>query len=338
MIKEAIGTLVTGRSLSMDQAESAMTEIMNGEVTPAQFGAFVTALRMKGETSEEIAGMAKVMRAKAIQVQADGPVVDTCGTGGDNASTFNISTAAAFVVAGAGLKVAKHGNRAASSQCGSADVLEALGVKIELNAQQVERCLKEVGIGFMFAPAFHPAMKYAGPPRREIGIRTVFNILGPLTNPAHAQAQVLGVAESSLTEKMAAVLRMLGCHHALVVHGEDGLDEITITGKTQVRELEGDHIKMYSISPEDFGFFRTSLEDIRGSTPSENAASVRRILEGAAGPQRDVVLMNAAAAIVAGDKAGNLPEGAKLAAEAIDSGRALDRLEQLIKLSQNLAS
>ena len=337
MIKDAIATLVTGKSLSMDQAESAMTEIMNGEVTPAQFGAFVTALRIKGETSEEIAGMAKVMRAKAIPVHADGPVVDTCGTGGDNASTFNISTAAAFVVAGAGLKVAKHGNRAASSQCGSADVLEALGVKIELNAQQVERCLKEVGIGFMYAPAFHPAMKYAGPPRREIGIRTVFNILGPLTNPAHAQAQVLGVAQSSLTEKMAVVLRTLGCRHALVVHGEDSLDEITITGKTQVRELEGDRIKMYSISPEDFGFFRTSLEDIKGSTPSENAASVRRILEGATGPQRDVVLMNAAAAIVAGDKARSLPEGAKLAAEAIDSGRALDKLEQLIKLSQSLA-
>jgi anthranilate phosphoribosyltransferase len=316
MIKDAIATLVAGKSLSMDQAESAMTEIMNGEVTPAQFGAFVTALRMKGETSEEIAGMAKVMRAKAIPVHTDGVVVDTCGTGGDNASTFNISTAAAFVVAGAGLKVAKHGNRAASSQCGSADVLEALGVKIDMNAQ--------------------PAMKYAGAPRREIGIRTVFNILGPLTNPAHAQAQVLGVAESSLTEKMAVVLRTLGCRHALVVHGEDGLDEITITGKTQVRELEGDHIKMYSVSPEDFGFFRTSLDSIRGGSPADNAAMVRRVLSGTTGPQRDVVLMNAAAAIVAGDKAKTLQEGARLAAEAIDSGRALQKLDQLIKLSQSL--
>jgi anthranilate phosphoribosyltransferase len=321
----------------MDQAELAMTEIMNGEVTPAQFGAFVTALRIKGETSDEIAGMAKVMRAKAIPVHADATVVDTCGTGGDNAFTFNISTAAAFVVAGAGIKVAKHGNRAASSQCGSADVLEALGVKIELSAEQVERCLKEAGIGFMFAPAFHPAMKYAGPPRREIGIRTVFNILGPLTNPAHAQAQVLGVAESSLTEKMAVVLRLLGCHHALVVHGEDGLDEITIAGKTQVRELEGDRIKMYSVSPEDFGFSRAGLEDIKGSTPGENAASVRRILAGAAGPQRDVVLMNAAAAIVAGGKAKNLQEGARLATQAIDSGRALTALDRLVKLSQSLA-
>ena len=336
MIKDAIAALVTGKSLSMDQAESAMTEIMNGEVTPAQFGAFVTALRIKGETSEEIAGMAKVMRAKAIPVHTDGVVVDTCGTGGDNSSTFNISTAAAFAVAGAGLTVAKHGNRAMSSHCGSADVLEALGVRIDLKAEQVESCLREVGIGFMFAPSFHPAMKYAGPPRREIGIRTVFNILGPLTNPARAQAQVLGVAESSLTEKMAVVLRMLGCHHALVVHGEDGLDEITITGSTQVCELEGGHIRRYSVSPQDFGFSLVSLETIRGSTPSDNAALVRRILAGATGPQRDVVLMNAAAALVAGDRAKTLPEGATFAAEAIDSGRALERLDQLVKFSQSL--
>ena len=336
MIKDAIAALVTGKSLSMNQAESAMTEIMNGEVTPAQFGAFVTALRMKGETSEEIAGMAKVMRAKAIPVHTDDIVVDTCGTGGDNSSTFNISTAAAFVVAGAGLKVAKHGNRAMSSLCGSADVLEALGVRIDLKAEQVESCLREVGIGFMFAPSFHPAMKYAGPPRREIGIRTVFNILGPLTNPARAQAQVLGVADASLMEKMAEVLRALGCQHALVVHGEDGLDEITITGKTQVRELEGDHIKMYSVSPEDFGFSRASLENIRGNTPSDNAALVRRILAGATGPQREVVLMNAAAALVAGGKAKTIQEGSKLAAEAIDSGRALARLDHLIKFSQSL--
>jgi len=337
MIKDAIATLVTGKSLSMDQAESAMTEIMNGEVTPAQFGAFVTALRIKGETSDEIAGMAKVMRAKAIQVHADGPLVDTCGTGGDNASTFNISTAAAFVVAGAGLKVAKHGNRAMSSHCGSADVLEALGVKIELNGEQVEKCLTEVGIGFMFAPSFHPAMKYAGPPRREIGIRTVFNILGPLTNPARAQAQVLGVAESSLAEKMAVVLRTLGCRHALVVHGEDGLDEITITGATRVCELEGGRIQKYVVSPEDFGFSPVSLESIRGGSPADNAALVRRILERATGPQREVVLMNAAAALVAGGKAKTLQEGAKSAAEAIDSGNALARLDHLIKFSQSLA-
>ncbi len=337
MIKEAIATLVTGKSLSMDQAELAMTEIMNGEVTPAQFGAFVTALRVKGETSEEIAGMAKVMRAKAIQVHADGPVVDTCGTGGDGSSTFNISTAAAFVVAGAGLKVAKHGNRAASSRCGSADVLEALGVKIEMSADQVQCCLKEVGIGFMFAPSFHPAMRYAGPPRREIGIRTVFNILGPLTNPAGAKAQVLGVADGALMEKMAEVLRTLGCQHALVVHGDDGLDEITISGKTQVCELEGGRIRRYVISPEDLGLSRDSLDNIKGSTPADNAASVRHILGGAAGPQRDVVLMNAAAAIMAGGRAKTLQEGARSAAEAIDSGSALAKLDYLVKFSQSLA-
>jgi anthranilate phosphoribosyltransferase len=337
MIKYDIAALVGGKSLSMEQAASAMTEIMDGQVTPAQFGAFVTALRMKGETSEEIAGMARVMRDKAIPVRTDGMVVDTCGTGGDNASTFNISTAAAFAVAGAGLKVAKHGNRAASSQCGSADVLEALGVKINLNAQQVEQCLSEVGIGFMFAPSFHPAMKYAGAPRREIGIRTVFNILGPLTNPAHAQAQVLGVAESSLTEKMAVVLRLLGCRHALVVHGEDGLDEITITGRTQVRELEDGHIRMYTIGPEDFGFYRGDLDSIVGGSARDNATLVRRLLAGANGPQRDVVLMNAAAAIVAGGRAKTLPEGARLAAEALDSGRALEKLDQLVRVSQGTA-
>ncbi len=337
MIKEAIATLVTGESLSMDQAEAAMTEIMNGEVTPAQFGAFVTALRVKGETSEEIAGMAKVMRTKAIQVHVDGPVVDTCGTGGDSSSTFNISTAAAFVVAGAGLKVAKHGNRAASSRCGSADVLEALGVKIEMSAGQVQRCLSEVGIGFIFAPSFHPAMKYAGPPRREIGIRTVFNILGPLTNPAGAKAQVLGVADAVLMEKMAEVLRTLGCQHALVVHGDDGLDEITISGKTQICELEGSRIRRYVISPEDLGFSRDSLDNIKGSTPADNAVLVRRILAGTPGPQREVVLMNAAAAIMAGGRAKTLQEGARSAAEAIDSGSALAKLDYLIRFSQSLS-
>ncbi len=337
MIKDAIAVLVGGRSLSMDQAASAMAEIMEGQVTPAQFGAFVTALRMKGETSEEIAGMARVMRDRAIPVHAEGLLVDTCGTGGDNASTFNISTTAAFAAAGAGLRVAKHGNRAASSQCGSADVLEALGVKIDLTAPQVERCLAEAGIGFMFAPSFHPAMKCAGAPRREIGVRTVFNILGPLTNPAHAQAQVLGVAESSLAEKMAAVLRLLGCRHALVVHGEDGLDEITISGQTHVRELDGEDIRRYTISPEDFGFSRAELDGIRGSSAADNASLVRALLAGAKGPRRDVVLMNAAAAIVAGGRARSLPEGAKLAAEAIDSGRALEKLDRLVRVSQGMA-
>lgn len=335
MIKEAISALVSGQSLSMDGAAQVMSEIMEGQVTPAQFGAFVTALRLKGETVEEIAGLARTMRSKAIQVRVNGPLVDTCGTGGDGSATFNISTVAAFVVAGAGLKVAKHGNRAMSSQCGSADVLEALGVKIELTAQQVERCLEEVGIGFMFAPAFHPAMKYAAAPRREIGIRTVFNILGPLTNPAGAKAQVLGTADGSLLEKMALVLKSLGCGHALVVHGEDGLDEVTNTAKTHICELKGGHIQSYSINPEDFGLPRANLKELKGGTAEQNAAQLRGLLAGASGPPRDIVLMNAAAALLAGDRVASLGPGIDLSREAIDSGRALAKLEQLIKLTQS---
>ncbi len=337
MIKEAITTLISGQSLTMDEAASVMEEIMDGEVTPAQFGALVTALRLKGETVEEIAGLARVMRAKAVLVKVSGPLVDTCGTGGDGLSTFNISTTAAFVVAGAGLKVAKHGNRAMSSQCGSADVLEALGVKLELTAEQVARCLGEVGIGFMFAPSFHPAMKYATAPRREIGIRTVFNILGPLTNPAGATAQVLGVADGSLLEKMALVLKSLGCRHALVVHGEDGLDEITLTSQTKVAELKKGNINNYTVRPEDFGLARTGLEDLKGGTAEENAALLGSILSGAPGPPRDVVLLNAAAALLAGDKVDTLEQGIDLARQALDSGRALAKLEQLVKLSQRLA-
>ncbi len=337
MIKEAITALISGRSLTMEEAASVMEEIMEGEATPAQFGAFVTALRLKGETVDEIVGLAKTMKAKAIPVSVAGPVVDTCGTGGDGSSTFNISTTAAFVVAGAGLKVAKHGNRAMSSQCGSADVLEALGVRIDLDAKQVQRCLQEVGIGFMFAPVFHPAMKYAAAPRREIGIRTVFNILGPLTNPAGARAQVVGVADGALLEKLALVLKSLGCEHALIVHGEDGLDEITVTGKTQVCELKDGHITSYSISPEDFGLSQAGLDSLKGGTLDENAALLRGVLAGKPGPQRDVVLMNAAAALLAGDRVETLKEGAALAEEVVDGGHALEKLEQLIKFSQSIA-
>ncbi len=336
MIKEAIDTLVSGNSLSMEQAAGVMKEIMEGEATPAQFGAFVTALRLKGETVQEIAGMARAMREKATPVAVSGPVVDTCGTGGDASQTFNISTTAAFVVTGAGAKVAKHGNRGMSSGCGSADVLDALGVKIDLGAKEVERCLEEVGIGFMFAPIFHPAMKYATVPRREIGIRTVFNILGPLTNPAGAPAQLLGVADGSLTMKMAEVLSLLGCRHALVVHGEDGLDEITLGGRTTVCELIGDEIIRYSIAPEEFGFSRVSIASLSGGPPQESAAIIRRVLGGEKGPQRDIVLINAAAALVAGDLAENLEQGVRIAAEAIDSGKALEKLEGLIKISQIL--
>jgi anthranilate phosphoribosyltransferase len=345
MIKEAIGALVSGQSLTMDEAAQVMTEIMEGQVTPAQFGAFVTALRLKGETVEEIAGLARIMRAKAIPVRANGPVVDTCGTGGDGSTTFNISTAAAFVVAGAGLKVAKHGNRAMSSQCGSADVLEALGVKIELTAAQVERCLEEVGIGFMFAPAFHPAMKYAAAPRREIGIRTVFNILGPLTNPAGAQYQVIGVPSQEIGKKISLALRYLGVKHGLVVHGLNGIDEISIAGRSRIWELgESGEISSYYISPLDFGFKKASLKSIRGGTLTENAVMLRSVLAGERTPRRDATVMNAAAAIVAGsgDKyrgaiggVSALVECARIAEEAIDSGRAMAKLEQLIKLTRS---
>ena len=336
MIKEAIDTLVSGNSLTMEQAAGVMNEIMNGEATPAQFGSFVTALRLKGETVHEIAGMARAMRERAIPVATSGPMVDTCGTGGDASETFNISTTAAFVVAGAELKVAKHGNRGMSSGCGSADVLDALGVKIDLGAKEVERCLEEVGIGFMFAPVFHPAMMYASPPRREIGIRTVFNILGPLTNPAGAESQLLGVADGELTMKMAEVLSLLGCHHALVVHGEDGLDEITLGGQTTVCELKEDEITRYLIDPEEFGFRRVNMASLRGGPPQESAAIIRRVLSGETGPHRDIVLLNAAAALVAGDRAENLEQGIKIAAQAIDSRNASEKLENLIALSQSL--
>jgi len=334
MIKEAIKMLVEGHSLTIEQAEGVMEEIMRGEATPAQFGAFVTALRLKGETVDEIVGMAKIMRDKAVRVKVNGPLVDTCGTGGDAAGTFNISTATAFVAAGAGLKVAKHGNRAMSSQCGSADVIEALGVKIDLDAEGVGRCIEEVGIGFMFAPLFHPAMKYAAAPRREIGIRTVFNLIGPLTNPAGAGAQVVGVANGAMAEKIAMALEGLDCRHALVVHGENGLDEIAINGRTIIYELKDGEIESYYISPGDFGLPEADMDNIRGGTAADNAAIMRNILSGNRGAQRDVVLMNAAAVLLAGDKVENLEQGFKLAEEAIDSGRAMQKMGQMIAFSQ----
>ena len=335
MIKEAIAQLVDGHSLTMDEASTVMEEIMGGSATPAQFGSFVTALRFNGETVDEIAGLARTMRSKALRVQINEPVVDTCGTGGDASGTFNISTTAAFIVAACGLKVAKHGNRAMSSRCGSADVLEALGVKIDLNPEQVQKCLETVGIGFMLAPVFHPAMKFAAAPRKEVGIRTVFNILGPLTNPASAKAQVLGVPKKDLTEKMAAVLKMLDCRHALVVHGEDGLDEITVTGKTSIAELKDGKIRNYEITPEECGLARAKPESLKGGTAQENASLLMSILSGRKGPQRDIVLMNAAAALIAGDKAAGFREGITMASVAIDSGKALRKVEELIAFSQN---
>ncbi len=337
MIKEAINTLVSGSSLSIEQSTAVMEEIMSGEATPAQIAAFVTALSIKGETVDEIAGLASVMRAKAVPVKATPPVVDTCGTGGDNLSSINISTAAAFVAAGAGLKVAKHGNRAMTSQCGSADVLEALGVKIDLNAEAVATCLEKVGIGFMFAPIFHPAMKHAAGPRREIGIRTVFNILGPITNPARAGSQVIGVPSKELGEKIAAVLHRLGTKHSLVVHSLDGMDELSISGKSVVWEVNEQGVLPPSeVEPADFGFKETKISEIRGGTPAENADIMRRVLNGEKGAVRNVIALNAAAAIYAGDLASDIKDGLRLAEIAIDSGRAIEKLESLIKLSNSL--
>ena len=336
MIQAAISAVVEGRSLSMEDAAQAMNEIMEGEATPAQFGAFVTALRLKGETPDEIAGMAQVMREKSLHVEADGPLADTCGTGGDSSGTFNISTTAAFVVAGAGVKVAKHGNRAMSGATGSADVLEALGVRIDLGPEGVKRCLDEAGVGFMFAQTFHPSMRFAAGPRREIGIRTVFNILGPLTNPASATAQLIGVADPAVGEKMATVLGRLGSNHALVVHGKDGLDEISLSDETQVWELKDGSVSEYTITPEDIGLGRIRKGDLEVVGAEESAAVVRRVLQGEAGPARDVVLANAGATLVAADKANTIAEGVALAARSIDDGSALAKLDALIELSQKL--
>jgi anthranilate phosphoribosyltransferase len=341
MIKEAISMLVSGKSLNIDQAAEVMEEMTGGQVTPAQFAAFVTALRIKGETVDEIAGLARVMRAKAIRVTVTDPVIDIVGTGGDGSGSFNISTAAAFVAAGAGIKVAKHNNRAMSSHCGSADVLEALGVRIDLDARQMETCLNQVGIGFMFAPAFHPATKFASAPRKEIGIRTVFNILGPLTNPALAEFQVIGAPSEEIGEKLVQVLFRLGSKHSLVVHGAGGMDEISTAGKSRVWELQDGEITNYNVSPEDFGFSMAAMETIKGGTPAENALLLRSVLEGKRCPGRDVVLMNAAAAMVVGNKTKHpsglsaLQEGIKIAEDTIDNGKALDKLQLLIKVSQS---
>jgi anthranilate phosphoribosyltransferase len=339
MIKEAIDNLVNGRSLTLEQAAEVMEEIMSGEATPAQFAAFVTALRAKGETVDEIAGLASVMQAKATPVPVAPPLVDTCGTGGDSSSSFNISTAAAFIAAGAGLKVAKHGNRAMSSHCGSADVLEALGVKIDLGAEAVAQCLETVGIGFMFAPIFHPAMKFAAAPRREIGIRTVFNVLGPLTNPAEAEYQVVGVPNAELGDKIAHVLFQLGTKHSLVVTGTDGIDEISISAKSLVWDVNPHRVlPPYEISPEDIGFEKARMAGIKGGTARQNAKILHNILSGEAGARRNIVVMNGAAALVAANRAPDLREGARIAEETIDSGRARAKLDELIQLTRRMGN
>jgi anthranilate phosphoribosyltransferase len=337
VIKEAIGTLVGGKSLTYEEAYFVMGEIMNGEATPAQIASFLTALRIKGETVDEIAGLAAVMRAKATPVKIQGPAIDVVGTGGDGAGSFNISTAAAFVAAGAGLKVAKHGNRAMSSQCGSADVLEALGVTIGLDAAGVEECLEKVGMGFMFAQVFHPAMKYAAPVRKEIGIRTVFNILGPLTNPAHVEYILLGVPGEELGNKIAAALFRLGTKHALVVHGKDGLDEISLSGKSLIWDVTAEKMSPpREVSPESFGIKSVKNADIKGGTPQENAAALEKILDGEKSDLRNAVVLNAAAALIAGNVTADMKEAARIAEETIDSGRAKDILERLAILSQGI--
>jgi len=347
-ITEAIKTVVSGMDLSAEQAEAVLEQIMTAQCTDAQIASLLTALRMKGETVAELTGFAKVMRRKAARVKPHRSVaaeiadtdrdalIDTCGTGGDVSGSFNVSTAAAFVVAGAGVRVAKHGNRSVSSQCGSADVVEALGVKIELAPERIGECIDEVGIGFLHAPLLHSAMKYVALARREMGIRTIFNMLGPLTNPAGANVQVVGVYAAHLTELLAQVLGELGSRRALVVHGSDGLDEISITAKSKVTELNNGNLSTYDISPEDFGLRRASLAEIQGGDAQQNCEIIRGVLRGTPGARRDIVLLNAAAALVASNKVIDLSEGVSAAASSIDSGRAMQKLESLIEFTNRL--
>jgi anthranilate phosphoribosyltransferase len=333
-IRESIDKLVKSQNLSLDESLDVMTQIMDGTATGAQIAAFLTALRMKGETVEEITGCALAMRRRAVTITVeDEMAVDTCGTGGDARDTFNISTAAAIVTAGAGLKVAKHGNKASSSRCGSADVLKLLGVNIEADVRTVEKCIARANIGFLFAPLLHQAMKHAVGPRKDIGIRTVFNILGPLANPARATRRILGVYSEHLTVILSEVLKNLGDRHAFVVHGLDGLDEITTTNKTKICELVGNTIKSYYLDPKTLGIKIATLSDLTVASPEESAQAIREIFDGIPGPRRDIVLLNAAAAIIAGGMAEGFPEGLKIAAQSIDTGRAKDALRKLVGFS-----
>lgn len=330
MIKDAIAKTADGASLTEAESEAVMREIVEGGATPAQIAAYLTALRMKGETVDEVVGAVRVMREKAVRIRIDDPlVVDTCGTGGDRKGTFNISTTTAFVVAGAGVTVAKHGNRAASSKSGSADVLRALGVNIDIPPAAVEECVNRIGIGFLFAPLFHGAMKHAVAPRQEIGIRTMFNILGPLTNPAGASIQILGVYADPLADLMAQVLIKLGARHCFVVHGEDGLDEISISAPTRFCEGKEGRISCYHLDPRDVGLARAPLDAIAGGTPDDNAKILLAVLAGDSGPRRDIVLLNAAPPLVACGMAKDFSEGIALAARSIDSGAAMEKFERL---------
>lgn len=330
---QMISRLLAGDSLTEDEAGACMEEIMEGAATPAQIAGFVVALRAKGETIDEVAGLVRTMRRYAEKVEVSGDVLDTCGTGGDRSGTFNVSTAAAIVCAGAGAKVAKHGNRAASSRCGSADVLEALGVKIDLPPDGVTACIEEAGIGFCFAPVFHPAMRHAGATRRELGVPTIFNFLGPLTNPAGATRQALGVSDPRMVEKMVQTLGRLGSKHVLAFHGDKGLDELSTSGPSQVYELVEGEVRTWTIDPGELGLPTAPLEAVAGGTADENAATIRAVLDGAPGPQRDIVLLNAAAGLVAGGQAADMREGLEKAAEAVDSGEANRRLTLLVETS-----
>ncbi|HWF38303.1 MAG TPA: anthranilate phosphoribosyltransferase [Candidatus Acidoferrales bacterium] len=346
MIHEALEKIVSEKDLSRVEAEAAMEEILSGRATNAQIAALLTALRMKGETVDELVGFATAMRRHATPIFAEAPpvaieaLVDTCGTGGDGLGTFNVSTVAAFVIAGAGVHVAKHGNRSISSRCGSADVLEHLGVRIDLPPERVAQAIQEVGIGFLFAPAVHAATRHAMSARRELRMRTVFNLLGPLTNPAGASAQVVGVFDANFTELMARALGELGVKRAFVVHGADGLDEISISGVTYVAELRDGSVQTYTVAPEDFGLRRAALESIRGGDAAQNAKIVHKVLGRSLvyrehGPHREIVLANAAAALVAAGRAADFPEGVRLATKSIDSGAAREKLEALIAFSQS---
>ncbi len=333
-MKPFLQKILDRQNLSQAETGEAFDLIMSGQATPAQLGGFLIALRMKGETVDEIAGAASAMRRHAVFVDPHGlPVIDTCGTGGDGLRTFNISTTAAFVVAGAGVPVAKHGNRAISSQCGSADVLAQLGVNIEAPPEIMEACIQEAGIGFLFAPKLHPAMKHAMGTRRELAVRTIFNMLGPLTNPAGAKGQVLGVFSPELTEPIANVLRLLGSRRAFVVHGHDGMDELTVTTSSRVSELRDGRVRTYELDALQYFGRHAQPEDLTGGDPTMNADITTRILAGETGPKRDIVCLNAAAGIVAGGKAADLAEGLKKAAESIDSGRAREALRKLVARS-----
>lgn len=341
MIREAIRKVVEGNDLTEAEAIGAMAEIMDGEATSAQVASFITAMRMKGETVEEITGFVKVMREKAVRVRPQAPMlVDTCGTGGDKLNTFNISTTATFVIVGAGVTVAKHGNRAASSTCGSADVLEALGANMNLDAERVALCIDNAGLGFMFAPIMHPAMRHAVGPRKEIGIRTVFNMLGPMTNPADAKRQVIGVFSPDITETMAHVLKALGTERAMIFHGMVGLDEISTVGETRISELANGEVSTYMLRPGDVGLDEVTPEDLQAGDGGiiDNVRVLMGVLDGEKGPKRDIALLNAAAALVVADKAADLREGIALAEESIDSGAAMNALERFKTVTQELGA